>query len=168
MYEKGNSLHNIVRLGIGVYGMWPSEHLQYLNKKKITLKPVMRWVTHVAQVKVLPANHPVGYGLTFITKKTTKIAVIPQGYADGLPRALSNSGEVLIKGRRAKILGRVAMNMTVVDVSNIEDIKPEDEVIILGEQGKNKITAEQIAKEAGTINYEVTTRINALLPRIIK
>ena len=168
VYEKGNSLHNIVRLGIGVYGMWPSEHLGYLNKKKITLKPIMRWVTHVAQVKVLPANHPVGYGLTFITKKTTKIAVIPQGYADGLPRALSNSGEVLIKGRRAKILGRVAMNMTVVDVSNIEDIKPEDEVIILGEQGKNKITAEQIAKEAGTINYEVTTRINALLPRIIK
>jgi alanine racemase len=168
VYEKGNSLHNIVRLGIGLYGMWPSEHLQFLNKKKIVLKQVMKWITHVAQVKILPANHPIGYGLTFITKKITKIAVIPQGYADGLPRLLSNNGEVLIKGKKAKILGRVAMNMIVVDVSNIKDIMPDDEVVILGEQGKGKITAEQIAKESNTINYEATTRISALLPRVIK
>ncbi|MFA5827645.1 MAG: alanine racemase [Candidatus Paceibacterota bacterium] len=177
VYEKGNSLHNIVRLGIGLYGMWPSEHLEYLNKKKITLKPVLRWITHVAQVKVLPANHPIGYGLTYITRKATKIAVIPQGYADGLSRMLSNNGEVLIKGKRAKILGRVAMNMMVVDVSHIKDILPEDEVVILGKQtcpiesfrrGKNEITAEQIAKESNTINYEVTTRISMLLPRVVK
>ncbi|MFA5773372.1 MAG: alanine racemase [Candidatus Paceibacterota bacterium] len=178
VYEKGNSLHNIVRLGIGLYGMWPSEHLEYLNKKKIILKPVLKWVTHVAQIKVLPANHPIGYGLTYITKKTTKIAVIPQGYADGIPRLLSNTGEVLVKGKRAKILGRVAMNMIVVDISHIKDVLPEDEVVILGKQacppsrgsrrGKNEITAEQIAKESGTINYEATTRISALLPRVIK
>jgi alanine racemase len=167
VYEKGNSLHNIVRLGIGLYGMWPSEHLEYLNKKIITLKPVMRWISHVAQIKVLPANHPIGYGLTYITKKNTKIAVIPQGYSDGLARSLSNNGEVLIKGKKAKILGRVAMNMMVVDVSNIKDVLPEDEVVILGEQGKNRITAEQIAKESDTINYEATTRISALLPRVI-
>lgn len=168
VYEKGNSLHSLVRLGIGLYGMWPSEHLKYLNKKKITLKPALKWVTHIAQIKILPANHPIGYGLTYITKKTTKIAVIPQGYFDGLPRSLSNNGEVLIRGKKAKILGRVAMNMTVVDVSNIKDVLPEDEVVILGKQGKAEITAEQIAKESGTINYEVTTRISALLPRIIK
>ena len=167
VYEKGNSLHNIVRLGIGVYGMWPSEHLEYLNKKRIILKPVLRWVTHVAQVKILPANHPIGYGLTYITKKTTKIAVIPQGYANGLPRALSNNGEVLIKGKKAKILGRIAMNMTVVDISNIKDVMPEDVVVILGREGKNEITAEQIAKESDTINYEATTRISALLPKVI-
>ena len=167
VYEKGNSLHSIVRLGIGLYGMWPSEHLEYLNKKKITLKPVLRWITHVAQVKILPANHPIGYGLTFITKKVTKIAVIPQGYSDGLPRSLSNNGEVLIRGKRVKILGRVAMNMTVVDVSNIKDVVPDDEVVILGKQGKVEITAEQIAKESDTINYEATTRISALLPRVI-
>jgi len=177
VYEKGNSLHSIVRLGIGLYGIWPSEHLKYLNKKKIILKPVLKWVTHVAQIKILPANHPIGYGLTYITKKTTKIAVIPQGYADGLPRSLSNNGEVLIKGKRAKILGRVAMNMTVVDVSHIKDVLPEDEVVILGKQacppsrkfgsrrGNNEITAEQIAKESGTINYETVTRISPLLPR---
>ncbi len=168
VYEKKDSLHDIVRLGIGLYGLWPSEHLKYLNKNKINLKPVFRWVTHVAQVKVLPANHPVGYGLTYITRKSTKIAVIPQGYADGLPRSLSNSGEVLIKGKKAKILGRVAMNMIVVDVSNIKDILPDDEVVILGKQGKKEITAEQIAKDSETINYEIITHINPMLPRIIR
>ena len=168
VYEKGNSLHSIVRLGIGLFGMWPSEHLQFLNKKKIILKPILKWVTHVAQVKILPANHPIGYGLTYITKKATKIAVVPQGYSDGLPRSLSNNGEVLIRGKKAKILGRVAMNMTVVDVSNIKDVMPDDEVVILGQQGKGEITAEQIAKESNTINYEATTRISALLPRVIK
>jgi len=167
VYEKGNNLHDIVRLGIGLYGMWPSDHLEYLNKKKITLKPILKWVSHIAQVKVLPANHPIGYGLTHITKKATKIAVVPQGYADGLTRSLSNSGEVLIKGKKVKILGRVAMNMIVVDVSNIKDVRPEDEVIILGEWGKQKIIAEDIAQKTNTINYEVTTRINPLLPRVV-
>jgi len=167
VYENKNNLHNIVRLGIGLYGMWPSEHLEFLNKKRIKLKPIIRWVTHVAQVKILPANHPIGYGLTFITKKATKVAVIPQGYFDGIPRLLSNNGEVLIHGKKAKILGRVAMNMMIVDVSHIKDVMPDDEVVILGKQGKNEITAEEIAKESLTINYEVTTRINALLPRVI-
>jgi alanine racemase len=167
-YEKGNNLHDIVRLGIGLYGLWPSDHLEYLNKRKIILKPILKWVTHVAQVKIIPPNHPIGYGLTHITKKPTKIAVIPQGYSDGLNRLLSNSGEVLIKGKKVKILGRVAMNMTVVDVSKIKDVRPDDEIVILGEQNRNKITAEQIAQKMDTINYEVTTKISPFLPRIIK
>jgi alanine racemase len=168
VYEKGENLHSIVRLGIGLYGMWPSEHLEYLNKKKINLKPILKWVTHVAQIKIIPANYPIGYGLTYITKKATKIAVIPQGYYDGLTRSLSNNGEFLIRGKKAKILGRVAMNMTVVDVSHIKDIIPGDEVVILGEQGKAKITTEELAKKMDTINYEVTTKICALLPRVIR
>ena len=168
VYEKSNGINNIVRLGIGLYGMWPSDHLAFLNKKKIFLKPALKWVTHIAQVKILPSGYPIGYGLTYITKKNTKIAVIPQGYADGLSRTLSNNGEVLIRGKKAKILGRVAMNMVVVDVSHIADVSPEDEVVILGEQGKNKITAEDIAKRIDTINYEITTHISSLLPRIIK
>ena len=167
VYEDKKSKHDIVRLGIGLYGMWPSEHLEYLNKKKITLKPIMRWITHVAQVKVLPANHPIGYGLTYITHKPTKVAVIPEGYSDGLSRLLSNKGYVLIKGKKAKILGRVAMNMMAVDISGISDMKTEDEVVILGKQGKAEITAEEIAKMLETINYEVTTNINPLLPRVI-
>ena len=168
VYEKGDNPHSIVRLGIGLYGMWPSEHLEYLNKKKITLKPVLKWVTHVAQVKIIPANYPIGYGLTYITKKATRIAVIPQGYFDGLTRSLSNNGSFLIKGKKAKILGRVAMNMTVVDVSHIKDVKEGDEVVIIGTQDKAKITAEAVARHMGTINYEVTTKISALLPRVIK
>jgi alanine racemase len=166
-YEKGNNLHNIVRLGIGLYGLWPSDHLEYLNKRKIILKPVLKWVTHTAQIKLLPANYPIGYGLTYITKKSTKIAIIPQGYADGLSRLQSNNGEVLIKGKKVKILGRIAMNMFVVDVSGIKDVRPEEEVVIIGFQNKNKITVEEIARKTNTINYEVTTHINPLLPRII-
>ncbi len=167
VYEKGENLHSIVRLGVGLYGMWPSDHLEFLNKKKIILKPVLRWVTHVAQVKVVPANYPIGYGLTYITKKATKIAVIPQGYFDGLTRFMSNNGEFLIKGKRVKILGRVAMNMTVVDVSHIKDVRADDEVVIIGKQNKGNITSEEMAKESNTINYEVTTRISALLPKVI-
>ncbi len=167
VYDNKNSKHSLVRLGIGLYGMWPSTHLKFLNKKKITLKPILRWVTHVAQVKVLPPNYPIGYGLTHITKKKTVIAVIPQGYADGLTRSLSNKGRVLIKGKYAKILGRVAMNMFVVDVSNIKDIVPGDEVVIFGTQGKNEITAEEHAEIIDTINYEVTTHISPFLPRIV-
>jgi len=167
VYEKGDYNHNIVRLGIGLYGLWPSDHLEYLNRKKIILKPILRWVTHIAQIKILPPNHPIGYGLTHITKKYTKIAVVPQGYADGLNRVLSNNGEFLIKGKHAKILGRVAMNMTVVDVSNIKDVMAGDEVVIIGDMMGSKITSEQIAQKMNSINYEVVTKLNPFLPRII-
>lgn len=159
--------HSIVRLGIGLYGLWPSSHLEFLNKKKIILKPVLRWVTHVAQVKILPANYPVGYGLTYITKKKTKIAVIPQGYSDGLPRYLSNKGKFMIDGKFANIIGRVAMNMIVVDVSSIKNVKEGDEVVVLGSQNKKKITAEDLANVLETINYEAVTSINPFLPRVI-
>ena len=119
VYEKGTGINSIVRLGIGVYGMWPSKHLRSLYKNsKFTLKPVLLWKTKVAQVKTLPKGFSIGYGLTYITKKETKIAVIPQGYADGFDRGFSNKGEVLIQGTRCKILGRVSMNMFTVDVSN--------------------------------------------------
>jgi len=94
--------------------------------------------------------------------------VIPQGYSDGYDRGLSNCGEVLIRGARCKVLGRVAMNMFVVDVSHLEDAKAEDEVVLLGSQGKDRITAEEIASKIGTINYEITTRVLATLPRVVK
>jgi alanine racemase len=168
VYDKNKNLHDIVRIGIGLYGLWPSEHLQYLNRKKINLKPVLKWVSHIAQVKILPAYHPISYGLTYITRKKTKIAVIPQGYADGLSRSLSGCGEVIILGKKVKILGRIAMNMIVADVSKIKDVLAGDEVVILGKQGKQEITAEQIAEKTDTINYEVVTKISPLLPRILK
>jgi len=167
IYEKNEGENNIVRIGIGIYGMWPSEYLKNILGDKIILKPVLTWKTHIAQTKILPAGHSVSYGLTYITSKETKIAVIPQGYADGIDRKLSNKGEVLIQGKKCKILGRVAMNMFVVDVSHLNKISKEQEVVILGNQKTERITAENLAKQVGTINYEITTRINPFLPKII-
>jgi len=165
--ERGFGDSRLVRLGIGMYGMWPEKSFQKKYGKKINLKPAMRWVSHIAQVKTLPANHPIGYNLAFVTKKITKIAVIPQGYGDGYDRGFSNNCYILVRGKRCRVLGRVAMNMFVVDVSNVFGVKAEDEVVLLGSQGKEEISAEELAKRLGTINYEITTRVSPLLPRKI-
>ena len=166
-YEKGTGAHTIVRVGVGLYGMWPSKRLEKIYENKITLKPVMRWVTHVAQVKKLGAGVSIGYGLSFITSHPTRIAVIPQGYSNGFPRSLSSVGSVLIGGTRCKVLGRVAMNMFVVDVTHAKNITEGAEVVVLGKQAKETITAEELAEKSGTINYEATTRVSPLLPRIV-
>ncbi|MEI6649839.1 MAG: alanine racemase [Candidatus Moraniibacteriota bacterium] len=167
-YEYAGGTSDLVRPGIGLYGMWPSDDLkERLGKEGLVLKPVLRWVTHIAQVKTLPTGHSVGYGLTFVTTMPTKIAVIPQGYSDGYDRGLSNKGEVLIGGTRCPVLGRVAMNMFVADVSHLESVSREDEVVLLGAQGGERITAEEIADRLCTINYEITTRISPLLPHIV-
>ncbi len=165
-YERELGLNSIVRVGLGTYGMWPSEMLRAFNEE-IELRPVMRWVTHVAQVKTVPAKYPIGYGLTYRTARQTQIAIIPQGYSDGYVRAMSNRGAVLIRGARCRILGRVAMNMFAVDVSHLPGLQPEEEVVLLGRQGEDEITAEQIAEQIGTINYEVTTLVSPLLPRVV-
>lgn len=173
VYEKNKGINSIIRLGIGVYGLWPSPHIKYLyssakaGKNKLELRPVLIWKTKVAQVKMLPAGHTIGYGLTYMTYSPTKIAIIPQGYADGYDRGFSNKGEVLIRGTKCKILGRVAMNMFVVDVTHLKEVQNEDEVVLLGEQALVKITAEEMGDKISTINYEITTRISPLLPRII-
>jgi len=167
-YEKKKGLHAIARIGIGLYGMWPSTHLEFLyQNKNFKLKPVLSWKTHVALVKMLPAGHTVGYGLTFMTHRLTKIAIIPQGYSDGVPRGLSNKGFVLIGGKRCKILGRVAMNMFVADITHVPNVHIEDEAVIIGMQAEESIAPEEIGELLDTINYEVTTRISPLLPRII-
>ena len=166
-YEKNTGKNNIVRIGIGTYGMWPSLYLKDTLGDKIELKPILTWRTHIAQVKTLPLGHSIGYGLTYMTEKEMKVAVIPQGYADGFSRELSNKGEVLISGTRCEVLGRVAMNMFVVNVSHLSDVKVEDEVVILGMQGEEMISAEELAEKQNTINYEITTKISPLLPRIV-
>ena len=167
-YEKNTGLNTIVRVGIGMYGLWPSEYLKFeYRKKKFELKPVLSWKTHVAQVKVLPAGRTIGYGLTYMTTKTMHVALIPQGYADGFSRSLSNKGEVLISGKICKVLGRVSMNMFVVDLGHTKGIKEGDEVVLIGAQGKAFISAENVGEMSGTINYEAVTRISSLLPRRI-
>lgn len=158
---------DMLRLGVGLYGLWPSYALEEKWKGKVELKPVMQWKTEIAQVKTLPADYPVGYGRTFITDRETKVAIIPQGYSDGFDRRFSNNGKVLIGGEFCPVLGRVSMNMFVVDVSHIENVKVGDEVVIIGKQGQKKIGAEELAEGIGRINYEIVTRISPLLPRIL-
>lgn len=162
---------DMVRIGIGLYGLWPSEATRKRNfqsQNPIILKPALSWKTKIIQVKELPKGTPIGYDCTFYCKRKTKIAVLPIGYWDGYDRKLSNCGEVLIKGRRAFVRGRVCMNLIMVEVTEIPNIKVGDEVVLIGRQGKEEITVEEIAKKIGTINYEIVTRINQSLPRIYK
>ncbi len=166
VYERDRAQNPLVRIGIGTYGMWPSEYMR-LDNKSMELRPVMRWITHVAQVKTVPVDFPIGYGLTYRTTRETQIAIIPQGYADGYSRSFANMGRVLIRGQECPILGRIAMNMFTVDVSHLAGLQPEEEVVLLGSQGAKRISAERLAEMSGTINYEITTQVSPLLPRVV-
>ena len=163
--ERPQGGSTLLRLGIGLYGLYPSAPLAR-SHAHLGLRPAMRWVTHLAQVKTLPAGHPVGYGLTYRTARPTTLGIVPQGYSDGYDRGLSNVGEVLVRGRRCPVVGRVAMNMFAVDLTPAPDARAEDEAVLLGAQGEERITAEEIAAKLGTINYEVVARVSPLLPRV--
>lgn len=164
---------DMVRLGISQYGFWPSPEalvsfkMQRSTEAENTLKPVLQWKTRVSQVKEVPANHFIGYGCTYRTTRDSRIAVLPTGYADGYDRLLSNKSYVLIQGRRAPLRGRVCMNLTMVDVTDIPDVQLEDEVVLLGSQGNDTVSADYLANLIGTINYEIVTRINWQIPRIV-
>jgi len=157
--------HSLVRLGIGLYGLWPSWQLESQWQEEVQLQSVLRWASMVAQVKTIPTGFPIGYGATVVTHHETTIAVVPVGYADGFDRGLSNCGEVLVHGQICQVLGRVSMNMIVVDVSHVSKVQAEDEVVIIGKQGSAEITATQIAQKIDTINYEIVTRLSPLLSR---
>ena len=158
---------NLIRLGLSLYGLWPSEQAKKIALKQypwLNLKPALTWKTKIIQVKVIPAGTKVGYGCTYTAKNKTKLAVLPVGYWEGYDRHLSNIGEVMVKGKRCQVLGRVCMNLTMVDVSKVKNVKAGDEAILLGE----KVPAEELAEKIGTINYEVITRINPELKRVYK
>jgi len=158
----------MVRLGIGAYGIWPSRETQLAARergRKIVLKPAMTWKTRVAQIKTVEAGEHVSYGLTYQASHRMKVAVLPIGYYDGYDRKLSNGGRVLIHGHAVPVIGRVAMNMTMLDVTDVP-CQPDDEVVLLGRQGKAEIRAEDLAEKIGTIAYEVVARINPRIPRI--
>ena len=161
--------HTLVRAGIGIYGLWPSRET-YLSallghRPVPELKPVLSWKTSIAQLKTLPEGSFVGYGCTFKTTRATRLAVLPVGYADGYDRGLGNTAHVLVHGKRAAVIGRVSMNMCMADVTDIPQARLEDEVVLLGGSGEERISAETLAAWAGTINYEVVTRISPLLER---
>lgn len=156
---------DMVRAGVTMYGMWPSDEVP---KNIVNLKPTMELISHIVMIKELEAGTPISYGGTFVTDKKTKVATIPVGYGDGYPRSLSNKGFVLINGKRAYILGRVCMDQFMVDVTDIPDVKEGDEVVLLG---KDKISGEEITAEylgdlSGRFNYELTCDINKRVPRI--
>jgi Alr-MurF fusion protein len=152
---------NMVRVGIALYGVSPFED-KGLSPK---FRPVMTWKTVVAQVRTLPPGHPVGYGNTYRTQGEEQIAILPIGYADGFRRSPKNWGEVLIHGKRAPVVGQVSMEKSAVNVTDIEGVSIGDEVVLLGKQGEETIKAEDVAKQWGTIPYEVVTSILARVPR---
>ncbi len=162
----------MVRTGIAAYGLWPSTETQVsalrMGREDVILRPALTWKTRVAQVKTVPTGAFVGYGCTYKTTHETRLAVLPVGYYDGYDRKLSNTGHVLIRGVRAPVRGRVCMNMIMVDVTDIPGVSLEEEVVLLGAQGEEVVTAEQMAGWIGTINYEVVTRIAEHVPRIPK
>ncbi len=155
-----------VRIGIGLYGLWPAKELELQLSNKIHLKPVLTWKTIISEVKNIPSGQFVGYDLVERVTRPTKIAVLPIGYWHGLPRALSSVGEVLINGRRARILGRVSMDLTVVDVTGVK-CQVGDIATLIGQDEKNEIKAEEMARHAQTSHYEIVTRLNPLMERIL-
>ncbi len=153
---------NMVRLGIAMYGLDPSPEVRCPPD----FRPALAFKTMIAQVKALPAGSPIGYGCTYRTPAPARIAVIPVGYADGFRRAPYHWGEVLVRGQRAPIVGRVCMDQTMIDVTAIPGVREGDEVVLIGQQGSDRITVEDVAARLGTINYEVISEILARVPRV--
>jgi alanine racemase len=160
LYHKESHL-DMVRVGLSMYGLYPPGGRGHA----VMLRPALEFKTRVIYMKKIPAGTPLSYGSTYIAGKATNIATLPVGYADGLPRALSNKGEVLIGGKRHPIVGRVCMDMTLVDVGNSK-VKAGDEVVLIGRQGKDSISADEVAKLADTISYEIICGIGKRVPRI--
>jgi len=159
----------LVRPGIAVYGHWPSKetYLSYRLEggENNIFQPVLNWKTCVTQIKNVPADSFVGYGCTYKTTAPARLAVLPVGYYDGYDRALSNRAHVLIKGRRAPVRGRVCMNLMMVDITDIKGVRLEDEVTLIGRDGSEIISPEQLADWTGTINYEILSHISQAVPR---
>lgn len=161
---------DMIRVGIGLYGLWPSRETfvscRLQKREPLELRPVLSWRARIAQLRSAPKGSFIGYGCTYKTTRAARLAVIPVGYYDGYPRSLSNSAHVLVRGRRAAVRGRVAMNFIVADVTDIPAVRLEDEVTLIGRDGREAISVDSLASLAGTISYEMISRINPLVPRI--
>jgi alanine racemase len=157
------SYFNIIRPGLIIYGLRPFDKVD----KYIDIHPILSLKSKIVFLKILPKGKYISYSKTYVTKKKTKVATVPIGYADGLLRKLSNKGKVLIKGKFCNIIGRVTMDMIMVDVNNVEDVKVGDEVVIIGKQLDKQIFVEDIAALCETINYEIATLLSQRIPRMI-
>jgi len=163
LIDMPDSHLDMVRPGIATYGLYPSDEV---NKSRVDLIPVMTLKSRIIHLKKVPAGFNISYGSTFQTKKDTTIATVPVGYADGLNRLLSSAGHMLVHGQKVPIVGRVCMDLTMLDVGQIENVKVEDEVVLIGRQGNETISADEIATQLKTINYEVVTTLMARVPRV--
>jgi len=157
---RGITPGDYARVGIALYGAEP------LDENSPRLEPVLRWCTAIGRLKELPPGHAIGYGTTFHTKRASRIATLPVGYADGYRRGLTNRGEVLVRGQRARIVGRVSMDLVTIDVTDIEGAALGDEVVLLGRQGNDEIPVEEFSSKLDTISYEVFCGIGKRVPRV--
>ncbi|MFA5362427.1 MAG: alanine racemase [Candidatus Omnitrophota bacterium] len=158
-YKKSH--FNMVRPGLIIYGLYPRERMD------IALRPVLSLKTRIVYAKKVPAGYGISYGHTYVTRRTTNIATLPLGYGDGYPRNLSNQGPVLIRGRRFRISGRVCMDQILVDTGDLR-VDLGEEAVLIGSQGKNRITAEELAGLAGTIPYEIVCGLGSRIPRVYR
>ncbi len=156
---------DMVRPGIAIYGLYPSAEV---DRSRLGLRPAMTLKSTVIQVKAVPAGFAISYGSTYVTDRPAVIATVPVGYADGYSRLLSSKGQMLVHGSRAPIVGRVCMDLTMLDVSGIADVRVGDEVVVFGRSGAAELSADEVARLIGTINYEVITAVNARVPRIYR
>jgi alanine racemase len=155
---------NLVRLGGVLYGLW--RDVTNPTAEPLDWRPVMSLRTSIVLLKTVPAGTPLGYGGTFVTERESRIATLAIGYADGFRRALSNRGQVLVRGQFAPVVGRISMDLTIIDVTDVTGVEVGDEVVLIGRQGNSSITAEAVAEKIETISYEVTCGISARVPRI--
>lgn len=166
MLAHNNAHLDMVRIGAGLYGVWPSEKLQSVFGQKINLKPVLTWKSVLSEKKKIKKGEKIGYDCTEELKRDTIIAVVPIGYWHGFGRGLSSKCEVLVRGKRAKVLGRVSMDMIVIDITDIPEAEVLDEVVLIGKQGSQGITLREMAKIINSSPYEVATRLNPLIKKV--
>jgi alanine racemase len=163
LIDMPDSHLDMVRPGIATYGLYPSDEV---NKNHVALKPVMTMKSRIIHLKKVPAGFKISYGITYQTKKPTTIATVPVGYADGFSRLLSNRGHMLVHGQKVPIVGRVCMDLTMLDVGSVPAVAIEDEVVVFGRQGNEAITADEVAADLNTINYEIVSTLTGRVARV--
>lgn len=156
---------DLVRAGITLYGLYPSKDV---NKEAASLTPALSLYSHISYIKTIEAGQSVSYGCTYVATKATRVATVPVGYGDGYPRSLSNKGFVLVAGQKAPIIGRVCMDQFMIDITDIPEAKIHDRVTLIGKDGEECITAEQLGDISGRFNYELVCDLNKRIPRVYR
>ncbi|MEB3103764.1 alanine racemase [Ferviditalea candida] len=155
--------YNMLRLGISLYGLYPSEEV---NRRKVELLPVMSFKTKPVMIKTLPPGSGISYGTIYTTSGEETIATLPVGYADGYTRMLTSKAEVLVRGHRVPVVGKICMDQCMINVTDVPELRLDDEVVLFGRQGSEVVSADDLAAALGTINYEITCMVSNRVPRV--